>query len=96
MAASRSGEYGRRIRIRTAGREDVPAVLEAWSSSRSAALSATRHRPRAGGGGPRAARRTLGQRINTLVAEIDEGVGELWAAMGYRTDPRVARYFYDC
>jgi len=35
------------------------------------------------------------KRVNILVAEIDEGVGELWRVAGYRTDPRVARYFFD-
>jgi ribosomal protein S18 acetylase RimI-like enzyme len=35
------------------------------------------------------------KRINILVADIDAGAGDLWRAAGYRTDPRIARYFRD-
>jgi ribosomal protein S18 acetylase RimI-like enzyme len=35
------------------------------------------------------------KRINILVADTDPGATDLWLAAGYRTDPRVARYFRD-
>ena len=40
--------------------------------------------------------RALGaKRVNILLADIDPGAVELWLDAGYRTDPRVARWFYD-
>jgi ribosomal protein S18 acetylase RimI-like enzyme len=35
------------------------------------------------------------KRINILVADADPGATDLWRAAGYRTDPRIARYFRD-
>jgi ribosomal protein S18 acetylase RimI-like enzyme len=35
------------------------------------------------------------KRINILVADTDPGATDLWRAAGYRTDPRIARYFRD-
>ena len=35
------------------------------------------------------------KRANILIAEVDEGAGDLWRSAGYRTDPLVARHFRD-
>jgi ribosomal protein S18 acetylase RimI-like enzyme len=136
------------VHIRTATPEQIPAVLELWGSSRSAAADIDdteedlrrlflhdaqallvaqadgrivgtvvttwdgwrggihrlvvlpAHRRRGVGRALIAAAHerleALGaKRVNILVAEVDEGVGELWRVAGYRTDPRVARYFFD-